>query len=70
MKSSTDVGQLGLALNRRLIPEIFDGVEVRALQASEVPLHKLDKPFLHGPYFVHMDIAESNVPSPLTVATK
>ena len=38
----------------QFIPKVFDGVEVRALCKPVKLFHTdLDKPFLHGPRFVH-----------------
>ena len=41
----------------QFIQKVFDGVEVRALCRPVKFFHTdLDKPFLHGPHFVHGEI--------------
>jgi hypothetical protein len=45
----------------QLIPNVFDGVEVRALCRAAKFFHTdLDKPFLYGPPFVHRAIVMLN----------
>ena len=47
----------GSQLEFQFIPKVFDGVEVRALCRLVKFFHTdLDKPFLYGPHFVHVDI--------------
>ena len=55
MRSGTDVGRFRLGSQLfQLIPEVFDGVEVRVLCRPVKFFHiDLDKPVLYGPRFVH-----------------